>query len=62
MYQEIKNYKHSPEVRAAMAQLQREYRSRKKVREAQVSEAGTPLTCQTPESPIQTNKVSCING
>lgn len=41
-------YKHSAEVRAYMAQVKREYRARKKVREAQAGKREASLTPTTP--------------
>ena len=45
-YQEVKTYKHSPEVRAAMALLKREQRVRKKLKAAGMVCGPTPATSE----------------
>lgn len=52
-YQEIKTYKYSPEVRAAMRLAQREYRAlRKKKQEALAAQVHGP-TAKAPEHSLQ---------
>ena len=52
MYQELKNYKHSPEGRAVIAQLQREYRAKKRL----MKPSSIALTSPTPTITLRRGK------
>lgn len=43
-----KKFKHGRELRKHWRLLQRQYRAKKKVREAQAAQTEAPLTCQPP--------------
>jgi hypothetical protein len=54
MYQELKTYKHSPEVRAAMALLQREFRARRKQKAEGAKVCGP--NSNSPKQPTRTRE------